>query len=137
MGFFCCCCCFFCSFMQIFVKVNIIRSFTYVKVISFITMIDDFYDIIIWSRDHRKNIQHLNYTDHQYWKYLVQICIIHFGSIMSRFLLFFNRIKCIMLKYCVVFSFIRDVGKSYKLLKKHFSLDLHQCIDHEITSVVL
>ena len=61
--FFCCCCCF-CSFMQIFVKVNIIRSFTYVKVISLITMIDDFDDIIIWSRDHLTNIQHLNYTDH-------------------------------------------------------------------------
>ena len=42
-----------------------------------------------------------------------------------------------MLKYCVVFSLISDVGKSYKLLEKHFSLDLHQCVDHEITSVVL
>ena len=36
---------------------------------------------------------------------------------------------------CVVFSLISDVGKlSYKLLKKHFTLDFHQCIDHEIVS---
>ena len=43
---------FFFSFMQIFVKVNIIRSFTNVKVISLITMIYDFDDIIIWRRNH-------------------------------------------------------------------------------------
>ena len=54
---------FFFSFMQIFVKVNIIRSFTNVKVISLITMIYDFDDIIIWRRNHWTNIQHLNYTD--------------------------------------------------------------------------
>ena len=55
MGFLVVAAVVFCSFMQIFVKVNI-WSFTF-KVISLITMIDDFDDIIIWRRDHRTIIQ--------------------------------------------------------------------------------
>ena len=60
--------------------------------------------------------------------------IIHFRS-MSKFLSFFSSMKCIMLKYCVVFSLISAVGKSsYKLLEKHFSMYFSQCIDHQKTS---
>ena len=54
---------------------------------------------------------------------------------MSKFL-FFSSMKCIMLKYCVVFS-LSAVGKSsYKLPEKHFSMYFHQCIDHQKTSAV-